>query len=126
MPLQETCLRLKDYVEGPLGHYIVNVTASADLCSQSLCSGHGRCVRHDSQQGYLHLNPSRFTIDLHAGKPWLVAQSLEPGEDISKLATEFTCQCYDKWQGPRCDTQDFPGDPPGVNPPTLGTLGQPG
>lgn len=107
MPLQEVCLRLKDYVEGPLGHYVVNVTASADLCSQSLCSGHGRCVRQDSQQGYLHLDPSRFTIDLHAGKPWLVTQSLEPGEDISKLATEFTCQCYDKWQGPRCDTHSF-------------------
>uniref|UniRef100_A0A8C3QHY2 Hyaluronidase n=1 Tax=Cyanoderma ruficeps TaxID=181631 RepID=A0A8C3QHY2_9PASS len=84
---KEMCLRLKDYVEGPLGHYIVNVTTSAELCSQSLCSGHGRCVRQDSQQGYL----------------------LEPGEDISKLAGKFTCQCYDKWQGPRCDTQGFPG-----------------
>ncbi|NWH67314.1 HYAL1 protein, partial [Geococcyx californianus] len=36
---KEMCLKLKDYIEGPLGHYIVNVTASADLCSQSLCSG---------------------------------------------------------------------------------------
>ncbi|NWU43172.1 HYAL1 protein, partial [Hylia prasina] len=102
---KEMCLRLKDYVDGPLGHYIVNVTASADLCSQTLCSGQGRCVRRDNRQGYLHLDPSRFTIDLRAGKPWLVAQSLEPGEDISKLAREFTCQCYDKWQGPHCDTQ---------------------
>ncbi|NXL82841.1 HYAL1 protein, partial [Leptocoma aspasia] len=54
---KETCLKLKDYVEGPLGHYIVNVTASAELCSQSLCSGQGRCVRRDNQQGYLHLDP---------------------------------------------------------------------
>ncbi|NXG76880.1 HYAL1 protein, partial [Baryphthengus martii] len=32
---KEMCLRLKDYVEGSLGRYIINVTASADLCSQS-------------------------------------------------------------------------------------------
>ncbi|NXH44825.1 HYAL1 protein, partial [Dicaeum eximium] len=104
---KEMCLRLKHYVEGPLGHYVVNVTASADLCSRSLCSGQGRCVRRDNQRGYLHLDPARFTIDLRAGYPWVLDQSLEPEEDISKLAKEFTCQCYDKWQGPRCDTQGF-------------------
>ncbi|NWQ63578.1 HYAL1 protein, partial [Neopipo cinnamomea] len=103
---KEMCLRLKDYVEGPLGHYIVNVTASADLCSQSLCSSHGRCVRQENKQGFLHLDPFRFTIDLHAGKPWLVAQSLESG-DVSQLEKEFSCQCYDEWQGPHCDTQGF-------------------
>lgn len=107
MPLQEMCLRLKDYVEGPLGHYIINVTASANLCSQSLCSGQGRCVRQENKQGFLHLDPLYFTIDLQAGKPWMVAQSLESGGDISWLAEEFSCQCYDKWKGPRCDTQGF-------------------
>ncbi|KFP95899.1 Hyaluronidase-1, partial [Leptosomus discolor] len=100
---KEMCLRLKDYVEGPLGHYIVNVTASADLCSQSLCSGQGRCVRREKKQGFLHLDPFRFAINLQVGKPWLVAQSLESGDDISQLAKEFSCQCYNKWQGPRCD-----------------------
>ncbi|KFP85523.1 Hyaluronidase-1, partial [Acanthisitta chloris] len=100
---KEMCLRLKDYVEGPLGHYVVNVTASADLCSQTLCSGRGRCVRQENKQSYLHLDPFRFAIDLHAGKPWLVAQSLESGDDTSRLAKEFSCQCYDKWQGPHCD-----------------------
>ncbi|NWX17307.1 HYAL1 protein, partial [Aegotheles bennettii] len=104
---KEMCLRLKDYVEGPLGHYIINVTASADLCSRSLCSGRGRCVRRENGQGFLHLDPSRFTIDLQAGKPWLVAQSLEPGDDVSWLAKEFHCQCYDKWKGPRCDSQGW-------------------
>ncbi|XP_009698199.1 PREDICTED: LOW QUALITY PROTEIN: hyaluronidase-1-like, partial [Cariama cristata] len=104
---KEMCLRLKDYVEGPLGHYIVNVTASADLCSQSLCSGQGRCVRQENKQGFLHLDPFLFTIDLQAGKPWLVAQSLDSSDDISQLAEEFICQCYGKWQGPRCDTQGF-------------------
>ncbi|NXW57842.1 HYAL1 protein, partial [Eurystomus gularis] len=102
---KEMCLRLKDYVEGPLGHYIVNVTASASLCSQSLCSSQGRCVRQKNKQGFLHLDPFRFAIDLQARKPWLVAQSLEFSDDISWLAEEFSCQCYDKWQGPHCDTQ---------------------
>lgn len=101
------CLRLKDYVEGPLGHYIVNVTASTDLCSQSLCSGQGRCVRKEDKQGFLHLDPFRFAINLQAGKPWLVTQSLESGDHTSGLAEEFRCQCYDKWQGPRCNTQDI-------------------
>ncbi|NXQ85520.1 HYAL1 protein, partial [Nyctibius grandis] len=102
---KEMCLRLKDYVEGPLGHYIVNVTASADMCSRSLCSSRGRCVRQQNKAGFLHLDPFRFAIDLQVGKPWLMAQSLEPDGDVSRLAKEFSCQCYDKWQGPRCDTQ---------------------
>ncbi|NXE78637.1 HYAL1 protein, partial [Cochlearius cochlearius] len=101
---KEMCLRLKDYVEGPLGYYIVNVTASADLCSWSLCSGRGRCVRRENKQGFLHLDPFRFAIDLKAGRPWLVAQSLEFVDDASRLAEEFSCQCYDEWQGPRCNT----------------------
>ncbi|NXL61530.1 HYAL1 protein, partial [Chordeiles acutipennis] len=104
---KEICLRLKEYVEGPLGHYIVNVTASADLCSRSLCSGRGRCVRQKDKQGFLHLDPFRFAIHLEPGKPWLVAQSLESGDDVSWLAEEFSCQCYDKWQGSRCDTPGF-------------------
>ncbi|XP_010015220.1 PREDICTED: hyaluronidase-1-like, partial [Nestor notabilis] len=104
---KEMCLRLKDYVEGPLGHYVVNVTASADLCSQTLCSGQGRCVRQEDKQGFLHLDPSSFAINLQAGKPWLLTQSLEPSDDISGLAEEFRCQCYDEWQGPRCNTQDI-------------------
>ncbi|NWS78117.1 HYAL1 protein, partial [Crotophaga sulcirostris] len=104
---KEKCLKLKDYLEGPLGHYIVNVTASADLCSRSLCSGRGRCVRREGKQGFLHLDPLRFAIDLQAGKPWLVAQSVEPIDDASRLAEEFSCQCYGTWQGPRCSTQTF-------------------
>ncbi|NXY51263.1 HYAL1 protein, partial [Ceuthmochares aereus] len=104
---KETCLKLKDYIEGPLGHYIVNVTTSADLCSRSLCSGQGRCVRRENKQGFLHLDPFRFAIDLQAGKPWLLAQSLETIDDASRLAEEFTCQCYGTWQGPHCNTQGF-------------------
>ncbi|NWU91901.1 HYAL1 protein, partial [Upupa epops] len=101
---KEVCLRLKDYLEGPLGHYIINVTASAELCSQSLCSGRGRCARQKDKLGFLHLDPSFFTIDLQADKPWLVTQRLESTNDVSWLSGEFSCQCYDSWQGPHCDT----------------------
>ncbi|NXN97641.1 HYAL1 protein, partial [Rhinopomastus cyanomelas] len=102
---KETCLRLKDYLDGPLGHYIVNVTASASLCSQTLCSGQGRCMRRENKQGFLHLDPSHFVINLQMSKPWLVAQSLESTDNVSWLAEEFRCQCYDNWQGPQCDTE---------------------
>lgn len=104
-PVQETCLKLKDYLDGALGHYIVNVTTSAQLCSQSLCSGHGRCVRRGDQESFLHLDPLRFAIDLSAAKPQPVVRSLAAGVDTSQLAEGFSCQCYSGWQGERCDTQ---------------------
>ncbi|NXI72323.1 HYAL1 protein, partial [Anseranas semipalmata] len=102
---KEKCLKLKDYVDGPLGRYIVNVTASAQLCSQSLCSGHGRCVRKEPEQGFLHLDPVRFAIDLQAAQPHPVLHSLTAEADASPLAEGFSCQCYSGWQGERCDTQ---------------------
>ncbi|NXK57134.1 HYAL1 protein, partial [Chauna torquata] len=102
---KEKCLKLKDYVDGPLGHYIVNVTASAQLCSQSLCSGRGRCVRKEAEQGFLHLDPLLFAIDLQATKPQLMVRSLSADGDTSQLAEGFSCQCYRGWQGDRCDSQ---------------------
>lgn len=99
------CLKLKDYVDGTLGHYIVNVTTSAQLCSQSLCSGHGRCVRSGDTESFLQLDPLRFAIDLTATKPQPMVRTLAAGVDASQLAEGFSCQCYSGWQGERCDTQ---------------------
>ncbi|NXL83317.1 HYAL1 protein, partial [Alectura lathami] len=101
---KENCLKLKDYLDGPLGHYIVNVTASAQLCSQSLCSGHGRCVRKEGQLAFLHLDPVHFAIDLKAAKPQSMVKTLTADSDMSQLAEDFNCQCYTGWQGERCDT----------------------
>uniref|UniRef100_A0A669Q0T7 Hyaluronidase n=1 Tax=Phasianus colchicus TaxID=9054 RepID=A0A669Q0T7_PHACC len=82
----EKCLKLRDYLDGALGHYIVNVTTSAQLCSQSLCSGNGRCVRREGKLAFLQLDPS----------------------DMSQLDEDFTCQCYSGWQGEHCDSQGRP------------------
>nr|XP_013799926.1 PREDICTED: hyaluronidase-1 [Apteryx mantelli mantelli] len=102
---QEMCLKLKNYLDGDLGHYIVNVTASTQLCSQNLCSGQGRCVRKKNKHGFLHLDPFRFSIETHPSKPQFVVRSLTSDNDNSQLAEEFSCQCYDSWQGRRCDTK---------------------
>ncbi|XP_062441632.1 hyaluronidase-1 [Rhea pennata] len=102
---KEMCLNLKNYLDGDLGHYVVNVTASAELCSQSLCSGQGRCVRKKDQHGFLHLDPFHFSIETHPSKPHFVVRSLTSDSDSSQLAEKFSCQCYDSWQGESCDTK---------------------
>ncbi|POI21411.1 hypothetical protein CIB84_014842 [Bambusicola thoracicus] len=102
---KEKCLKLRDYLDGALGHYIVNVTTSAQLCSQSLCSGNGRCVRKEGKVAFLQLDPSRFAIDLKGKKPQPVVWILNADSDMSQLAEGFTCQCYSGWGGEHCDSQ---------------------
>lgn len=54
---------MKKYIDGPLGHYVINVTSAAKLCSKALCKKNGRCVRKRLDSGaYLHLNPRFFHI----------------------------------------------------------------
>uniref|UniRef100_A0A3B3ZLK3 Hyaluronidase n=1 Tax=Periophthalmus magnuspinnatus TaxID=409849 RepID=A0A3B3ZLK3_9GOBI len=50
-------------IDETLGPYLVNVTSAAALCSQTLCSSHGRCQRRSANSGvYLHLDPSVWKI----------------------------------------------------------------
>ncbi|NXC46373.1 HYAL1 protein, partial [Penelope pileata] len=102
---KEKCLKLKEYLDGALGHYVLNVTASAQLCSQSLCSGHGRCVRREGMTTFLHLDPLRFAIHPTASERWRMVQRLAADPPVSPLAEGFTCQCYRGWEGQRCDSQ---------------------
>ncbi|NWJ06795.1 HYAL1 protein, partial [Crypturellus undulatus] len=104
---QEMCLKLKNYLDGDLGHYILNVTTSTELCSQKLCSGQGRCVRKKNKEGFLHLDPFDFAIEKDSSQSHLEtssSSSTTSDTDSSKLAEEFTCQCYDDWKGAHCDT----------------------
>ncbi|TRZ19205.1 hypothetical protein HGM15179_007878 [Zosterops borbonicus] len=39
---KESCLTVKRYIDGPLGHYVINVTSAAKLCSKVLCKKNGR------------------------------------------------------------------------------------
>uniref|UniRef100_A0A8C5PJ58 Hyaluronidase n=1 Tax=Leptobrachium leishanense TaxID=445787 RepID=A0A8C5PJ58_9ANUR len=50
---KESCETVKKYIDGPLGHYIVNVTSAAKLCSKVLCKMNGRCIRKDTDSNFV-------------------------------------------------------------------------
>lgn len=81
-PSQDKCWQLHDYLLGPLGPYVTNVTRAAMACSQQWCHGRGRCARRDPGQleAFLHLQPDG-----------------SPGAWQS-----FSCHCYRGWAGQTC------------------------
>uniref|UniRef100_A0A673C2F9 Hyaluronidase n=1 Tax=Sphaeramia orbicularis TaxID=375764 RepID=A0A673C2F9_9TELE len=90
---QVSCDALSSYLSSTLNPYITNVTAAAQLCSNFLCQGNGRCVRKNYNSNYyLHLNPENFRVAriqrryLVLGRPTLT--------DLKALSRRFTCQCY--------------------------------
>nr|XP_008256472.1 hyaluronidase-4 isoform X1 [Oryctolagus cuniculus]XP_051704886.1 hyaluronidase-4 isoform X1 [Oryctolagus cuniculus] len=103
---KETCLSVKQSVQGPLGHYAVNVTSAAKFCSQNLCNNHGRCVRKiPESSSYLHMPES-------SRKKYIVNKSLRfILSETSKLKAEtdmkngFVCHCYYGWHGESCHQQ---------------------
>ncbi|XP_066470265.1 hyaluronidase-1 [Tiliqua scincoides] len=100
---QEACLDVKKYVDTVLGQYIINVTSSTRLCSQIVCSGHGRCVRQDGHpDAFLHLSSASFTIKKDPMEPGFVVMGQMSKEEQVKMAEEFKCQCYSGWEGLRC------------------------
>ncbi|XP_032050134.1 hyaluronidase-2 [Aythya fuligula] len=124
---RESCQTIKDYLEGDLGRYIVNVTTAAQLCSTVLCQGQGRCLRQDSSADvFLHLNPSSFQLRRrdaeHPQHPLLWAEGRLSPADTRFLRTNFHCHCYQGWQGSSCQQPAGPrGGAPG--PPTPMGLG---
>ncbi|ETE73352.1 Hyaluronidase-2, partial [Ophiophagus hannah] len=121
---EKNCQLIKTYIEEPLGRYIINVTTAAELCSQTLCRGHGRCRRQESEASiFLHLNPNSFQIYRNESKhpkPLLAAKGKLSQADISFLQTHFQCHCYQGWLGKGCEKQL---NPPGGGPSTSYTLG---
>ncbi|NXC46369.1 HYAL2 protein, partial [Penelope pileata] len=104
---RESCQAIKDYIEGDLGRYIVNVTTAAQLCSMTLCQGQGRCLRQDSTANvFLHLSPTSFQLRRrdaeHLGRPLLWAEGRLSPADTRFLRTHFRCHCYQGWQGSSC------------------------
>uniref|UniRef100_A0ACB8EIS9 Uncharacterized protein n=2 Tax=Sphaerodactylus townsendi TaxID=933632 RepID=A0ACB8EIS9_9SAUR len=99
---RETCQVIKNYLEKELGPYIINVTTAAELCSQTLCNSHGRCLRQASNASvFLHLNPASFLIHYNDNK--LVADGKLSQADITFLRTHFLCHCYQGWHGEGCE-----------------------
>lgn len=101
---KESCQAIKKYMDTTLGPFILNVTSGALLCSQVLCSGHGRCARHPSHpEALLILNPASFSIQLTPGGSPLSLRGALSLEDRVRMATEFKCRCYPGWKGARCE-----------------------
>ncbi|XP_071406670.1 hyaluronidase-2 [Pithys albifrons albifrons] len=112
---RESCQTVKNYLEGDLGRYIVNVTTAAELCSKTLCEGRGRCLRQDSTADvFLHLNSTNFQLRRrdadHPDHPLFWAEGQLSPADILFLRTHFHCHCYQGWQGSSCQTPAGPGN----------------
>ncbi|XP_078423714.1 hyaluronoglucosaminidase 6 [Cetorhinus maximus] len=100
------CLTVKQYIDGPLGHYVVNVTSATKLCSKHLCKRHGRCVRKNiDSKAYLHLDPSSFKIRTNPEgvHPRFSVKGRINARDIKAMKQKFTCQCYEGWTGISCE-----------------------
>uniref|UniRef100_A0A3Q3JLP4 Hyaluronidase n=1 Tax=Monopterus albus TaxID=43700 RepID=A0A3Q3JLP4_MONAL len=59
----DNCTKVKSFLSHRLGQYIINVTRAAEVCSDFLCQGNGRCVRRDPHAPhYLHLSADSYHI----------------------------------------------------------------
>ncbi|XP_026162450.1 hyaluronidase-4-like [Mastacembelus armatus] len=98
---QESCSDINQYLRGPLSAYLLNVSTAAELCSQTLCGSHGRCLRKNPDSGvYLHLNPLTHSIISQGGK-LTVTGELGEAEKRS-FQTDFKCQCFSGYEGEDC------------------------
>lgn len=93
---QASCEALSSYLTTTLNPYVANVTAAAQLCSDFLCQGNGRCVRkHYESDHYLHLSSGNFRI-LWARGTYMVLGTPSLAY-LTLFSRRFTCQCYAGW-----------------------------
>uniref|UniRef100_H2UB23 Hyaluronidase n=2 Tax=Takifugu rubripes TaxID=31033 RepID=H2UB23_TAKRU len=99
-----TCAAIKSFIDETLGHYLVNVTTAAALCSQTLCSSRGRCQRRDPRsRTYLHLDPASWKVVSERGakKSYRVVGRMRTQEP-RLMRAQFECQCFTGWRGESC------------------------
>ncbi|XP_062300212.1 hyaluronidase PH-20-like [Scomber scombrus] len=100
---QTSCKALSSYLSSTLNPYITNVTAAAQLCSNFLCQGNGRCVRKNyNSSHYLQLNPENFKV-IHVQNRYLVL-GRPTFADLKTFSKRFTCQCY---KGLNCTSRTY-------------------
>ncbi|XP_068599082.1 hyaluronidase-2 [Brachionichthys hirsutus] len=96
-----SCSNLNEYLQGPLGMYLLNVSTAAELCSQAMCKSHGRCLRKvPDNDVYLHLSPSAHRITSRGGQ--LEVTSIPDQAGLAYFHTHFQCQCYSGYSGEAC------------------------
>ncbi|XP_069546883.1 hyaluronidase-2 [Brachyistius frenatus] len=102
---KESCTDLDAYLRGTLSQYLLNVSTAAELCSQTLCGSHGRCLRRNPDSDvYLHLNPVTHSIVMKGDKPTVTSVFGEV--ENTSFQTGFQCQCYSGYEGECCDRRD--------------------
>lgn len=94
---------MQQSIQGPLGHYAVNVTSAAKLCSQSLCNNHGRCVRKTPESSsYLHMPESSRKKYVPPKSFKFVISEKSKLQTIMDMKDRFVCHCYYSWGGESC------------------------
>lgn len=100
-PLQASCSTLNQYLQGPLGRYLLNVSTAAEKCSQLMCKSHGRCLRKiPDKDVYLHLSPLTHSITSQDGR--LKVTGMPGQSELALFRTHFQCQCYSGYRGEAC------------------------
>lgn len=101
---QHNCTKVKTFLSHRLGQYITNVTRAAEVCSDFLCQGNGRCVRRDPlARHYLHLSTDSYRIRPSGDEDFAVT-GWHSQHELQLLAERFRCHCYEGHEGERCDS----------------------
>lgn len=101
--LQETCLSVQKFIQGPLDRYAVNVTTAAKLCSQSLCHNNGRCAQKAPESSsYLHMPESSSKRYALSKSLRLIISPANKLKTIKDMKDGFVCHCSHGWHGDSC------------------------
>ena len=104
---QHNCSTVKSFLSHRLGRYITNVTRAAEICSDFLCQGNGRCVRRDPlAPHYLHLSADSYQIHGSGDGDFAVA-GWQSQHERRLLAERFRCHCYEGHEGDACDSTNI-------------------
>uniref|UniRef100_A0A3Q3QVB6 Hyaluronidase n=1 Tax=Monopterus albus TaxID=43700 RepID=A0A3Q3QVB6_MONAL len=101
---RDNCTKVKSFLSHRLGQYIINVTRAAEVCSDFLCQGNGRCVRRDPHAPhYLHLSADSYHIQASGDEDFTVT-GWHLQHELQLLTERFRCHCYEGHEGKNCDS----------------------